>query len=274
MDDVFMDRHLRLAFVFKDTMQQLSANKKLRKATEKAKSEAKFYGATSKLDIEHRNDLPNKIEVTSERTFEAAKRLLGEGADKVAVLNFANSVRPGGGVFSGSGAQEECLCRCSNLYPTLDQDEFHEKYYGMHAKMKSPLASDAIIYSPGVTVFKSDTDYPEMLPEDEWYQVDVITCAAPNLYFRGDRMSDDEQYQIHFSRARRILDVALANGARALVLGAFGYGAFRNNPWMVAKAYKDALKEYKGAFELVVFAIFHTEREVENYRAFENELID
>ena len=67
-----MDRHLRLAFIFKDTMQQLSANKKLRKATEEAKSKAKFYDATSELDTKHQKDSPNIIEVTSERTFEAA----------------------------------------------------------------------------------------------------------------------------------------------------------------------------------------------------------
>ena len=47
-----MDRHLRLAFIFKDTMQQLSANKKLRKAMEEVKSKAKFYDAKSKLVIE------------------------------------------------------------------------------------------------------------------------------------------------------------------------------------------------------------------------------
>lgn len=53
------------------------------------------------------------------------------------------------------------------------------------------------------------------------------------------------------------------------MLGVFRCGAFHNNPWMVAKAYKDALKEYKGEFELVAFAIFHTGREVENYKVFE-----
>ena len=27
----------------------------------------------------------------------------------------------------------------------------------------------------------SDTANPALLPEEEWYDVDVITCAAPNL---------------------------------------------------------------------------------------------
>ena len=41
--------------------------------------------------------------------------------------------------------------------------------------------SSTIIYTPDITVFKSDTDFPEILPESEWYKVDVLTCAAPNL---------------------------------------------------------------------------------------------
>ena len=32
-----------------------------------------------------------------------------------------------------------------------------------------------------MTVFKSDISFPERMEEKDWYQVDVITCAAPNL---------------------------------------------------------------------------------------------
>ena len=47
------------------------------------------------------------------------------------------------------------------------------------------LHNNDLIYTPGVTVFKSDTDMPEVLPEEEWYQVDVISCAAPRLRLRS-----------------------------------------------------------------------------------------
>lgn len=60
--------------------------------------------------------------VTKSKTFEAAMRLRKERPDaKIAVLNFASATNPGGGVKSGSSAQEESLCRCSTLYPTLNQ---------------------------------------------------------------------------------------------------------------------------------------------------------
>ena len=258
-----------MALIFEDTEKQYTTNKKLRKATEEARQKAKLYGAKEELDFQ-RDKRQNyvKVEVTNERTFEAAKRLLSEGAGKVAVLNFANSVRPGGGVVGGSGAQEESLCRCSNLYPTLDQDEFHEKYYHANAARRDGLGSDAIIYSPDVTVFKSDTDYPEMLPEDEWYQVDVITCAAPDFHFMRKELDYMEQHDLHLRRAKRILEVALENGVRNLVLGAFGCGAFRNDPWAVARAYSDALKRYGHNFERVVFAIYYREYETKNYETF------
>ena len=47
--------------------------------------------------------------------------------------------------------------------------------------MRMSLSNDDIIYTPGVVVFKTDTSAPATMPESEWYEVDVITCAAPNL---------------------------------------------------------------------------------------------
>ena len=47
--------------------------------------------------------------------------------------------------------------------------------------MRMSLSNDDIIYTPGIVVFKTDTAAPVTMPESEWYEVDVITCAAPNL---------------------------------------------------------------------------------------------
>ena len=68
-----------------------------------------------------------------------------------------------------------------------------------------------------------------------------MTCAAPNLRedatnaynpSDGDRadIAPAELLALHEKRGRRILSAAAANGAQALVLGAFGCGAFRNRP--------------------------------------------
>ena len=36
-----------------------------------------------------------------------------------------------------------------------------------------------MIYTKDVTVFKDDSVVPQALPENDWFDVDVITCAAP-----------------------------------------------------------------------------------------------
>ena len=59
---------------------------------------------------------------------------------------------------------------------------------------------------------------------------------------------------------------------RNLVLGAFGCGAFKNNPEVVAKAYKEVLKEFDGYFENIEFAIYCSKYDTQNYIIFKKVL--
>ena len=59
-----------------------------------------------------------------------------------------------------------------------------------------------------------------------------------------------------------------ANGAQALVLGAFGCGAFRNDPAIVAQAYANILPEFRRHFRAIEFAVFCGPRSTRNYDAF------
>ncbi len=272
------ERREKLKTIFSDTRSFIKENKKILDATTKASKEARFYDYADFDNIPKGGQKKTSFSVTGERSFEAAKRMLDKNPDKVAVLNFANCSTPGGGVFGGSGAQEESLCRCSNLYPIISQERFRHLYYDPNRARWDPRATDALIYAKDVIVFKSDTDYPELIPEKDWYKVDVITCAAPNLRY-GTMIYDDRlnkeiemtyerQYEIHLKRAKHIYNVALANGVHRLVLGAFGCGAFKNIPDAVAKAFKDALSDYEGQFDEIVFAIYHQPYELDNYEAF------
>ncbi len=81
-------------------------------------------------------------------------------------------------------------------------------------------------------------------------------------------ISPEEQYRLHLRRAKHILHIAAVNDADALVLGAFGCGAFRNDPQAVAKAYADVLAEYKGYFRYIEFAVYYQPGEIGNYEAF------
>ena len=77
--------------------------------------ESKMYKSIQKGNNKPKFQTPLKIYVQNIDTFEKAKELGSE----CAVLNMASSKRPGGGVETGSRAQEEELCRRSNLLLSL-----------------------------------------------------------------------------------------------------------------------------------------------------------
>ena len=112
----------------------------------------------------------------------------------------------------------------------------------------------------------------------------AIVCAAPNLrsepsnrYNPADgnhpvRVTDQELLAIHEKRLRRILEVALLNDRDTIILGAFGCGAFQNNPEVVARAAKNVVGEYLRAFRNIEFAVYCSPRDDRNYRIFERVL--
>ena len=226
----------------------------------------------------YKNAQPN-IQVVEKDSLEACQEL-----DNPFVLIFASAKKPGGGVRNGANAQEECLCRCSGLYFILNTQIMRKGFYEPHKRAHNPIHNDDIIYTPEVTVFKSDTASPTLLAEKDWYDVDVITCAAPNLrenpgnkYNQGDgnkrvKLSDKELLQIHEKRLKRILDVAVSKGDEVIILGAFGCGAFMNKTEIVALAAKNVVKEYLKAFKVVEFAVYCSPRDDENYKTFDRVL--
>ena len=61
-------------------------------------------------------------------------------------------------------------------------------------------------------------------------------------------------------RIRRILTAMANHRHDAVVLGAFGCGAFMNDPHMVATHFKEWLHgEFQGYFKKVVFAVYERE---------------
>ena len=262
------EKAVKTVEILKKAVADSTANQKLIKESETIKAEKTEYEKDA------------KITVSTKRSYEAAEAYKDK---KVCVLNFASASNPGGGVEKGASAQEECLCRTSTLYFSLNTKEMWDGFYGPHRRMRNPIHNDDIIYTPDVVVFKTDTDKPVRRKEEEWFKVDVISCAAPNLrnmpsnsYNSGDgdipvRPTDEELYQIQFRRFKRILEVAAAMKEVVLILGAFGCGAFENNPSVVAKAAKDAVELYKKNFEIIEFAVFCTPDRKENYEAFRKE---
>ncbi|MBQ6489551.1 MAG: TIGR02452 family protein [Solobacterium sp.] len=257
-----------LAGVFQDTREFYETDEMLKKAVEENCRNTVFYSP------EHYPPVPaaqlsGHVSVTKERTFECAFRLRRKYPDRqIAVLNFASAISPGGGVLSGAAAQEESLCRCSTLYPALTQDRLDAYYYRVNRKARDPLYSDACIWTGDVVVCKSDEDIPKRLPHEEMIRTDVLTCAAPNLRYRD--IPDKMLYELHLQRGRHILSIAAHHEDTVLVLGAFGCGAFCNDPEVTAKAYKQLIDEMGHLFEEIVFAVYCRDFESANYTAFRN----
>jgi uncharacterized protein (TIGR02452 family) len=184
-----------------------------------------------------------RVQVTNETTLGASRRLMERGLRPLA-LNFANGIHPGGGFLSGARAQEEVLCRSSALYQTLVGDLMYEE----HRKRPPPDSTDWAIYSPDVPVLRTDdgTELPQ-----PWL-LSFITCAAPYAPAIGQPEAGDLlQKRIH-----RVLAIAQAYGHAVLVLGAWGCGAFANDPYRTAMDFRQALEhEFSGAFSDIVFAI-------------------
>ena len=62
--------------------------------------------------------------------------------------------------------------------------------------------------------------------------------------------------------------VVAHHGADIFVTGAFGCGAFKNNPEVVAAAYKKVVPEFDGCFKEIVFSIYCRPNETQNFDAF------
>lgn len=188
-----------------------------------------------------------RIEVTDEDSFLAAARL-----ERPLVLNFANAHHPGGGFLIGARAQEEALCRESTLYASISSEKAREmyRYNNLHP---CAVESDYMLLSPEVCVFRNIGCEPLERP----FMASVITAPAPNrrgaaLFASGDRI-----HETFLRRIRIILRVAAVRGYRNLVLGAWGCGAFGNDPVMLAECFRTALVEdgFGRAFSILVFAV-------------------
>lgn len=266
--------------IFRDTQEFYLADENLRQAIHDSIKGTVFYGAKDYPPLPARKFKKTTVSVLRRRTLDAAISMQRRHLElRIAVHNFASATNPGGGVKHGSRAQEEALCRCSTLYPVLDTKENHERFYEVNFRRRNSLYDDACIYTPEIVVCKSDIDHPVRLPRDRWELVDVVTVAAPNLrekpnnkYNPGNcdpaQISDEELFALHESRLRHMLTVVAHHGAEIFVTGAFGCGAFKNNPEVVARAYKKILPEFDGIFKEIVFAIYCRADETINYDTF------
>lgn len=186
-----------------------------------------------------------KIYLDNKDTFDKAMEM---GSD-VSILNMASFKNAGGGVRIGCHAQEECLCRRSNLYPVLKSFVY-------------PLPMISTIYTPGITIYK-DSKY-NLLPA--FHKCNVLSAAMCKL--SADQPFGNEQALLAKKKIEHLFRTALHFEQRRLVLGAWGCGAYHCPAPIMAKIFKFVLEEpeFKNQFEEICFAIL--DYKGFNYRSF------
>ncbi|KAH7164219.1 hypothetical protein DER46DRAFT_323865 [Fusarium sp. MPI-SDFR-AT-0072] len=207
------------------------------------------------------------IRISNDDSFNAAIHLAdlkGPASGRVAVLNMASHVSPGGGWLKGARAQEEALCYRSSLSLSL-----HRRYYPWRQRMG--------IYTPDVVIIRSDqeTGHQLLMPTIQAQNLPVVSVlsiaalrtppvrdivlntpkgpvASKTYAHRADR-------DLTKLKMRLCLRMAARRNHGLLVLGALGCGAFRNPPEEVARCWLEVLKEPEfqgGWWEEIWFAVY------------------
>ena len=213
------------------------------------------------------------IDAVNADCIDVARGLVESGYRPI-LLNMANRHTPGGGVLTGSRAQEETLFRRSNLCVSLYQ--YSDAFAGLVGVplgvARYPMDRDTGgIYSGKVTFFRAGDKEGYRLLDDS-FTCAVVSVAAinrPELDARGRMV--DWAAAVTKSKIRSMLRIGLLHGHDAIVLGAWGCGAFRNPPVHMAELFHEVLgeEEFANKYRRVRFAVIedHNSKSV-NYAAF------
>ncbi|MGD9590913.1 MAG: TIGR02452 family protein [Candidatus Berkiella sp.] len=226
--------------------------------------------------VRHHVETQCTISVKEMDCLDAAKALVQQG-HSVAVLNMANQFNLGGGYLHGAGAQEEDLCRRTNLSSSLDPSHYVNR--DPSDIQKNGFGEFSALYSQKVTVFRASKDNSyAFMDENSRFEISVISSAAYDLNDKNQSNRSNQRYLDGMTHKIVMqLETALQHGHKHLVLSAFGCGAFGNNPATVAQLYKKVLAypRYQNAFEHIVFAIVpNPGAKNDNYLPFKNTLLN
>ena len=264
-----MDKHALRIDIFNDTLALLRQGWYLTPSGERVElpsaqeviEAAEMVSEPFHVLVDPLEPITTEVRVEDKDCVMAAKELIDAGYHP-AMLNLADLYTPGGLVEYGSGAQEENLCRRSNLilslypfsedrvreYPDLgmvpveDQCPMDERYGG--------------VYSGIVTFFRGPESTGSKLEEP--YNIPVISVAAlngPRIDRKG--LMYPEETDITLDKMRTIFRLGMAYGHDSLVLCALGCGAFANPPAHIARLFHQVIDEdeFRNKFKLIDFAI-------------------
>ena len=221
------------------------------------------------------------IKIVNDDSFNVAislARSKGNTSGRVAVLNMASDISPGGGWLKGAKAQEEALCYRSSLALSL-----HRSYY--------PFRQRQGLYTPDVVIIRSDMEsgHKLLVPDVDAKDLPVVSVLSiaglrspRTKTMRGNTLTggvyerhvyaDPASRELIKDKMRLCLRMAAQRNHGQLVLGALGCGAFRNPKEEVANCWLEVLQEAEfqgGWWEKVCFAVYDRRNEG-NFETFDN----
>ncbi|KTD72383.1 poly(ADP-ribose) glycohydrolase domain-containing protein [Legionella tucsonensis] len=112
------------------------------------------------------------------------------------------------------------------------------------------------------------------LPSSDIFPFYEIRSAAPELSFGPHGFNHEALALYKEDLQRRIaaqLDTLILEGQRNVILGAWGCGAFKNDPQIVAQIYNEEIAKRAHFFDHIVFPIINTDSH-DNHAIFEQQL--
>jgi uncharacterized protein (TIGR02452 family) len=193
------------------------------------------------------------FETLDSDTIVAGLKLLDEGL-KPLLLNMANRYSPGGGVTRGCLAQEEELCRKSALYVSINPPD-NPHIAGQMGKHYL-IPEHGCIYTAHVPVIRDRKDgyftWIASPRELSFVSSAAYDCRPKSTQYNptGKDFEDGMRLKI-----RSQIRCALKHGHDSLVLGAYGCGAFMQDPKQVSTWYMEELAPYQQYFKKICFAV-------------------
>ena len=265
--------------VFEDTLDWIRSDSELSNALAFSKDNTQVFTSNDYPSFDEKNVKDQQVVVSADKVLARVAQLQKEYPDKrIAMVNVSAGITPEGDARKEGTTQEDSLLRISTLYPVLNRRNVVVSFY-VPNKQAGFMGTDALIYTEGVIICKSDTEIPERLNQEEWLKTDIMTIAAADLrvkkldesVFEPD-ISDVGLYGYMIKRAIHLLSVAAAKGVEILVLGDLGCDDFENNPVVMARAYKSAISLFPKVFDRIEFVVHDTDGLSINNRIF-NEIL-
>lgn len=165
----------------------------------------------------------------------------------VCIVNDGTYFQAAKGYLKGYQKPEERLCRVSGLYQVLSNCKRFEERENMQA---TPLEyRSEVVYTPTIP-FTTNSGFTD----SKIVYADVLTCTSPNC--NKVPVARQQQYEDALkTRIEGIYVIPALNGAKVLILNAWGCGVHKNDPKKVLAIFDETIGKYGRLYNEIIFAI-------------------